>query len=132
MATQARLAGTLPSPKQAMSNLRLARIEVRERAAALLDLKTELRKAKAEGAAAAAALEQDEGILVDAADGSPEAAAAESEHRRDMKRAERAERDRAKVAEAVKLAAAEHKQALGHLRAARDDLEAIREGRRRG
>lgn len=124
------LPATLPTPALARSNLRLARSEVRAKRDVVDGLKDRADASREELAAAGLDVDTAEDDLLDAAEGSPEAIAADAHHQKACKRADRARSDLEKVAATRKLAKGELHAADKRLAAAREDLEAIREGRK--
>jgi hypothetical protein len=131
MATQAKLLGVLPTPAVARANLRMARKQAKEAADVVDGLKDRVSAASDEMKAAAAEVEEAEADLLEADEGSKEDTAAAAAHDKGLKRGHRASTDWEKVKAALKLARTEAKQAGKRLVAAREDLEAIREGRRK-
>ena len=131
MATQAKLPGTLPTPAAARSNLRLVREEVRRKRGVAESMKARVDAAKEELKAADAETEEVEGDLLDADEGTPLDVSAGANHHKALRRLAHARTDLDKVRATQRLAKSELKEALGRLRAAREDMEAIREGRRR-
>lgn len=132
MPNQARLPGTLPTPTQARGALKLARNCVREKENVADGLKERLAAARDEVAAAKAEMEEAEVDLVEADEDSPQEKTASVTHEKSYKRRARAQLDEEKVAKAYHLAQAELRVALKALENARSDIEAIREGRRKG
>jgi chromosome segregation ATPase len=130
-ATQARLPYTLPTPAQARGKLREARANEANTRNVLSGLKEHLKAAKSEAEAASAELVEAERTLLDAADDSPESLAAEAEQGRAWKRLRTAETGLENLQSTIRAADAEHAESARLLRAAREDLEAVRVGRRK-
>lgn len=128
--TQARLPATLPDPRQARANLTTARQEARDKRAVVDGLKERAAAARDEIADAMLDLEAAEEDLLGTAEGSREHLAAQDKHGKAWRRLARARKDAEKVKATRKLAKDEAKAAEGKLVAAREDLEAIRQGRR--
>lgn len=131
MSTQARLPGTLPSPAKARSNLRDAREALRLRRLDHDRQKEHVKRAKDGLDAAGKALDLAEDDLCAAADGSPEETSADAKHDETLRAVDRAEKDLVKVQAALQLAADELTLARRQLGNAREDMRAIREGRRK-
>lgn len=129
MATQARLPATLPDPKQARANLAAARAEERAKRGVVDGLKERAAAARGEISDAALDLEAAEEDLLGTADASPEHLAAQTAHGKAWRRLARARKDAEKVQATRKLAKGEAGAAAAKLAAAREDLEAIRQGR---
>jgi hypothetical protein len=108
----------------------MAKSGLKEKANVADGMKDRCDAAKDEEKAALAELEEAEADFLAADDGSKEEADAEKRQRKAWKRALRARLDLDKVAATLKLAKKEVKAAAGFVRAAREDLDAIAEGRR--
>lgn len=128
--TQAILPATLPTPAQARNNLRACRNEVKEKTNVAEGMKDRLDAAKEEEKEAAAEVEQAERDLLEADEDSKEEKVASVAHHKAWRRLERARLDKDKVKATLKLARGEARAAAKRLAAAREDLEAIREGKR--
>lgn len=129
--TQARLPYTLPTPGQARQKLREARGAVASAADDLAKLREDLRSARAEAEAAETDLTQAEHNMLDAAEDSPESAAADADQGRLWRRLLLAESGIENLKATIVKAAGEHDDARRLLRGARGDLEAVRQGRRK-
>jgi hypothetical protein len=129
MATQPRLPGTLPTPSVARSNLRDARYSVRNQRMLAVEAKEHVKRAKDDLAAAAAAVETAEDDL-DKASGDAEVMAADGAHELSLGLVQKGEAALVKVSAVAKRAADDLGIAEKRLAAAREDLRAIRQGRR--
>jgi hypothetical protein len=131
MAAQAKLPGTLPTPAQARSNLRVTRDCFREKLLVFEGYKERIAASKDEVKAANLEVEEAEADLLAAEEGSKEDIDASSRHGKAMRRKARAQTDLEKVTAARRLAGREMALAAKGLAAAREDVEAIRQGRRK-
>lgn len=131
MGTQARLPGTLPTPAEARQRLKDATAAEANTRNTMDSFKEHLKAAKKEASAAEGGLREEERILIDAADGSDEARAAETEQAKAWKRLRVADKGVENLKATYSKAEAEWKEARRRLMAAREDLEAIRQGRRK-
>lgn len=131
MSTQARMPATLPTPAAARSQLRLARDDARAKRNTYDDLKERLAAARDEMKTAGAEVEEAEGDMLVADADSAEEKAASNAHQKAWQRMRRAELDYDKVKATRGNAQHELKKALALLATAREELEAVREGRRR-
>jgi len=128
---QAKLPATMPTPAEARSALRLAKADVAEKRGTVAKQRLDIKTAQGQIERCAAVLEEVEADLLGADEGSPEdlrAAALEVEAVRAFDVAERAHET---LTKALPYLVAECKQAEGRLRAARGDIRAIGEGRRK-
>jgi hypothetical protein len=130
MATQAKMPGVMPTPAQARSVLRLSRDDVAAKRATVRAMRAQAQAAKDAEAAALADLEEAEGDGLASDDGTEAAVSAEQRQTKEWKRAKKARDSREKVARTLRLARSELKEAEARLAAARDDIEALQEGRR--
>jgi hypothetical protein len=129
--TQIKLTGTTPTPAQAKSKLREATADEHNKRHVLECLRERLKSTKEEATAAEAELVEAERVLLAAADDSEEGAAAEVDHGKAWKRLQLAERGIANLGSTISKASMEATEAKAILRSAREDLEAIRLGRRK-
>jgi hypothetical protein len=130
MKGQVKIPETLPTPAQAKQALYTARGDVRQTRETWSRLKLRLKDAKEEQKIAAAELDDLEPDLLDPADEAAEAVTAKA-HTAAWRRLQRAEKDADKVRQAASHARNEYEKACARLATAREDLEAVREGRRR-
>lgn len=131
MATQVRLVGTLPTPTQARQRLKDATAAASNASNMHEGMKEHLKAAKKEVAAAEKELVEAERLLIDAVEDSPEARDAEVEQAKAWKRLRLAEKGVENLKATFSSALAELKEKRRVLAAAREDLEAIRQGRRK-
>lgn len=131
MSTQARLPGTLPTPAEARQRLKDATAaEANARNAKELSA-DRLKDAKDEAKAAEAELVEAERLLIDAVENSDEARAAEADQAKAWKRLRLAEKGIKNLTATHGGDLTEWKATKARLFAAREDLEAIRQGRRK-
>jgi hypothetical protein len=130
MATQARLPGTLPTPEQARAKLKNARAGRRVVLDVVTKNRLDLKAIAKEQEAAEVSLEDAEHTMGDAAEGSPEQLAAETEQAEMWDALGRLEKKAANLKAAQVKAQAALEEADRALRVARDDIKAIRQGRR--
>lgn len=129
--TQARLPGTLPTPRDARARLALAvarEVEASSKVAAFVLHMKSARAALKSAATEAGQAEQD---LLAAEPGSPEETAADARHATAWRDLQRAEASIASLLDTSASARADRAEARAALRSAREEMEAIRQGRRR-
>jgi hypothetical protein len=129
--TQARLPGTLPTPAEARQRLRSASASESATASVLASLRDRLKDACEESKAARLELGEVERTLLDAGEGSPEEIVAQADQGTAWKRLCKAEIGIENLRATVRKAASDHAEAERGLRTTREDLEAIRQGRRK-
>ncbi len=128
---QTRFPGLLPTPAQARLRLKDATSEEANARHLWEGLKEHQKAAKKEVEAAELELREVERILIDAVEDSPEARDAEKDQAKAWKRLKDAERGLENLKATHSSAQADWKEKRRSLMAAREDLEAIRQGRRK-
>lgn len=129
--TQARLPGTLPTPRQAREHLQAAIGAERSAAKEVEGFKLHLKSARAELKAAAGEMEAAEEDFLAAAPDSPEERAADAKAATAWARSRKAERGITNLLDTSRAARSRLAECRQKLRSAREELEAVREGRRR-
>lgn len=126
-----RFPGMLPTPAQARQKLKDATSEEANARHLWEGLKEHQKAAKKEVEAAELELREAERLLIDAAEDSPEAREAEKDQAKAWKRLKAAEKGFENLRATHSSAQVDWKERRRALMAVREDLEAIRQGRRR-
>ena len=131
MASQAKLPHTMPTPRQARSNLREAVANFRTKRVLTTQLEDDCKRAKSELKTADHEIDEAEGDLLASAEDSPEDLDASARLAKAVAHEERAERDLEKVQDILRRSRLELDGATKILRGARGDIRALQEGRRK-